>query len=247
MRNLGWVALTVLLCGLAMVGVRAIKPEQGTLSAVLSMVVGALLITAFGLATVGGFIAIVLGCCVPVRRDCPPKRGRRIFAYLLGTIGMALMALPIVVMIFFGCALFALFRGSESDVRGATLAEIEHSVPEQFRKDIPASVTDIDFHSSAAFLFQEAQFHCHISEEDFTQFATSKGYPLGTNVCINANAATNVQNPNVDYVDCVVASTAGGTPPKNFLSYAYVYTNCGGAYYIFDRDTETLYYLYSDH
>ena len=191
----------------------------------------------------GAVVAIVLGCCSPYESDIPPAAGRRRLAYVLGSIGALIPVVVVGGFIWVAVWAFAAFR--TVDVVCPDSAAVAREVPEAFQTDVPKTATDVHFKTGSAFISQQACFSCKISEADFVRFAQEKGYPLGTNVWLNANAETKESFKNMDYGHVTVSQVNDGEVPKRFLAYAYIFSNCGGTFYVFDRDAEKLYYHYS--
>lgn len=242
LRNLAFVALGVGACAL-LCGVISLLARVGVANRNLADAFGWIVLLGLAIAVLGSVAAIIRGCCSPYESDVPPAAGRRRLAYVLGSIGGLI---PVsIVWGFVWAVVWVCGAFGTVDVVCPDSAAVAREVPSAFQKDVPKTARDVHFKSGSDFIFRQACFSCKISEADFVRFAQEKGYPLGTNVCLNANADTKENFKNMDYGNMVVSRVNDGEVPKRFLAYAYIYGNCGGTFYVFDRDAEKLYYHYS--
>lgn len=242
LRNLAFVALGVGACAL-LCGVISLLARMGVANRNLADAFGGIVRLGLAIAVLGSVAAIVCGCCSPYESDIPPAAGRRRLAYVLGSIGGLI---PVAVVGGFAWAVVLMFASFGTvDVICPDSAAVARKVPRVFQKDVPKTAKDVHFKSGSVGIFQQACFSCKISEADFVRFAQEKGYPLGTNVWLNANADTKENFKNMDYGSMTVSQVNDGEVPKRFLAYAYIFSNCGGTFYVFDRDAEKLYYHYS--
>ena len=242
LRNLSFVALGVGACAL-LCCVISLLARMGVANRNLEDAFGGGIWLGLAIAVFGSVAAIVCGCSSPYESDVPPSAWRRRLAYVFGSIG-GLTSVAVVGSIVWAVVLMFAALGTV-DVICPDSAAVAREVPSVFRKDVPATATDVHFKSGSVGIFQEACFSCKISEADFVRFAQEKGYPLGTNVWLNANADTKENFKNMDYGSMTVSQVNDGEVPKRFLAYAYIFSNCGGTFYVFDRDAEKLYYHYS--
>lgn len=194
---------------------------------------------------VGPIIAIVLGLVRPYASETSPSLGRRVFAWAAGLWCVAQLVIASIVAVLWICAVVYWLIDGYVDDHYADFETARKEIPRAFSEvleDMPHSASNIWVLGSFGFMGGTYSVRASLSEQEFLDYMAEKRFPIGTNTCIDVNRGCDLS-----YESMVVNSFGGEfvQDPTNYYSYAFIYTNFGGRFIIYDRDTSLFYYNYS--